>query len=63
VTVSCVTWAGLAFFAAVSTISAVDYFVAFWRKIERATSSRRVHDNEFILSRKKKDLPAAKNAG
>jgi len=54
---------GIYYMAAVSTISAVDYFVAFWRKIERATSNRRVRDNEFILSRKKKDLPAAKNAG
>lgn len=54
---------GIYYMAAVSTISAVDYFVAFWQKIERATSNRRVRDNEFILSRKKKDMPAAKNAG
>jgi CDP-diacylglycerol--glycerol-3-phosphate 3-phosphatidyltransferase len=46
------------FMALVSTISAVDYFWAFWRKIERATTSRRQRDNDFVLSRKKKDIPA-----
>jgi len=48
---------GVYFMVVVSTISAVDYFVAFWRKIDRATASRRKRDNEFVLSRKKKDLP------
>jgi CDP-diacylglycerol--glycerol-3-phosphate 3-phosphatidyltransferase len=52
---------GIYFMALVSTISAVDYFVAFWRKIDRASSGRRKHDSEFVLSRGKKDLPAAKN--
>ena len=52
---------GIYFMALVSTISAVDYFVAFWRKIVRASSGRRKHDNEFVLSRGKKDIPAAKN--
>ena len=46
------------FMAVVSTISAVDYFWAFWRKIDRATTSRRNQDNDFVLSRKKKDIPA-----
>jgi CDP-diacylglycerol--glycerol-3-phosphate 3-phosphatidyltransferase len=46
------------FMAIVSTISAVDYFWAFWRKIDRATTSRRQRDNDFVLSRKKKDIPA-----
>jgi CDP-diacylglycerol--glycerol-3-phosphate 3-phosphatidyltransferase len=46
------------FMALVSTISAVDYFWAFWRKIDRATTSRRQRDNDFVLSRKKKDIPA-----
>lgn len=45
------------FMVVVSTISAVDYFVAFWKKIDRATASRRKRDNDFVLSRKKKDLP------
>src|ERR1700691_2353586 len=39
------------FMALVSTISAVDYFVGFWRKIDRASSGRRKSDNEFVLSR------------
>jgi CDP-diacylglycerol--glycerol-3-phosphate 3-phosphatidyltransferase len=52
---------GIYFMALVSTISAVDYFVAFWRKIEKASSVRVKRDNEFVLSRGKKELPAAKN--
>jgi CDP-diacylglycerol---glycerol-3-phosphate 3-phosphatidyltransferase len=52
---------GIYFMALVSTISAVDYFVGFWRKIDRASSGRRKQDSEFVLSRGKKDLPAAKN--
>jgi CDP-diacylglycerol--glycerol-3-phosphate 3-phosphatidyltransferase len=38
------------FMATVSIISATDYFVAFWRKIERASVTRR---ETFIMSRKK----------
>lgn len=52
---------GIYFMALVSTISAVDYFVGFWRKIDRASSGRRKQDSEFVLTRGKKDLPAAKN--
>ena len=52
---------GIYYMALVSTISAVDYFAAFWRKIEKASTVRRKHDNEFVLTRGKKDLPAAKN--
>jgi CDP-diacylglycerol--glycerol-3-phosphate 3-phosphatidyltransferase len=37
--------------ALVSIISAADYFVAFWRKIERASVTRR--RETFIMSRKK----------
>lgn len=44
---------GIYYMAAVSTISAVDYFVAFWRKIEYASSSSRQRDNAFVLSRRK----------
>jgi CDP-diacylglycerol--glycerol-3-phosphate 3-phosphatidyltransferase len=39
------------FMALVSIISATDYFVAFWRKIEHASVTRR--RESFILSRKK----------
>jgi CDP-diacylglycerol--glycerol-3-phosphate 3-phosphatidyltransferase len=44
---------GIYYMAAVSTLSAIDYFVAFWRKIEHASSSSRKRDNAFILSRRK----------
>jgi CDP-diacylglycerol--glycerol-3-phosphate 3-phosphatidyltransferase len=39
------------FMVLVSIISAVDYFVAFWRKIEQASSLRR--NTGFVMSRKK----------
>jgi CDP-diacylglycerol--glycerol-3-phosphate 3-phosphatidyltransferase len=35
---------------AVSVISAVDYFVGFWKKIDHASKDRR---KSFILSRRK----------
>jgi CDP-diacylglycerol--glycerol-3-phosphate 3-phosphatidyltransferase len=50
---------GIYYVAVVSTVSAVDYFVAFWKKIDRASSTARKRENEFVLSRKKKDLPPA----
>ncbi len=55
---------GIYYMAAVSTLSAVDYFVAFWRKIDRATATRRSSENEFVLSRRKKKTPPqpARNA-
>jgi CDP-diacylglycerol---glycerol-3-phosphate 3-phosphatidyltransferase len=56
-----VEWTAIAaiyFMALVSIISAVDYFVAFWRKIDHAASNRRAG---FVLSRRKKDIPAANN--
>jgi CDP-diacylglycerol--glycerol-3-phosphate 3-phosphatidyltransferase len=46
------------FMVLVSTISAVDYFWAFWRKIALATENRRKRDNDFVLSRRKKDMTA-----
>jgi len=46
------------FMALVSTISAVDYFWAFWRKVAHATESRRKRDNDFVLSRRKKNITA-----
>jgi CDP-diacylglycerol--glycerol-3-phosphate 3-phosphatidyltransferase len=44
----------------VSIISAVDYFVAFWRKIDHAAAGRR--SRSFVLSRKQ-DIPAANKVG
>ena len=48
--------AALYFMVLVSIISAVDYFVAFWRKIDHAAADRR--SASFVLSRK--DVRAAK---
>ena len=50
---------GIYYMAGVSILSAVDYFVAFWRKIDKATATHRQSDNEFVLSRKKKNVPPA----
>jgi CDP-diacylglycerol--glycerol-3-phosphate 3-phosphatidyltransferase len=35
----------------VSTVSAIDYFVGFWKKIDHASKDRR---KSFVLSRRKK---------
>ena len=43
------------FMVALSLISAVDYFVAFWKKIDRRVRRRRA----FVLSRRKRNLLAA----
>lgn len=45
---------GIYYMAGVSTISAIDYFIAFWRKIEHASTGSRKRDNSFVLSRRKK---------
>jgi CDP-diacylglycerol--glycerol-3-phosphate 3-phosphatidyltransferase len=37
----------------VSILSAVDYFVGFWRKIDHASEGRRKKRKSFVLSRKK----------
>jgi CDP-diacylglycerol--glycerol-3-phosphate 3-phosphatidyltransferase len=50
---------GIYYTALVSVISAIDYFVAFWRKIDHVSSDKRTRENTFVLSRQKKDLPAA----
>src|SRR6201992_3228929 len=58
-----VEWIAIAaiyFMVLVSIISAVDYFVAFWRKIDHASADRR--SASFVLSRRK-DLPAANKVG
>lgn len=44
---------GVYYMAGISVLSAIDYFVAFWRKIEHASTARRKRDNAFVLSRRK----------
>ena len=44
--------------AIVSIISAVDYFVGFWRKVDRASDKRRKRRSS-ILSRKKREVAPA----
>jgi CDP-diacylglycerol--glycerol-3-phosphate 3-phosphatidyltransferase len=44
---------GIYYMAGIAVISAIDYFVAFWRKIEHASTGSRKRDNSFVLSRKK----------
>lgn len=50
---------GIYYTAAVSIISAIDYFVAFWRRIDKAAARQRTRDNEFVLSRRQKKKNAA----
>jgi CDP-diacylglycerol---glycerol-3-phosphate 3-phosphatidyltransferase len=38
----------------VSIISAVDYFIGFWKKIDHASECRRKRRASFVLSRRKK---------
>jgi len=40
----------------VSIISAVDYFVGFWKKIDHASERKR--RKSFVLSRKKVETPS-----
>ena len=51
------------FMAVVSIISAVDYFIGFWKKIDHAAEGRRKQRASFVLSRRKKnatgDAPVA----
>jgi CDP-diacylglycerol--glycerol-3-phosphate 3-phosphatidyltransferase len=43
----------------ISLVSAIDYFVAFWSKIDRSAEKRR--RRAFVLSRRRKnDVPFAK---
>ena len=44
------------FMVCVSLVSAIDYFVAFWSKIDRQVVKRR--RRAFILSRRRKPIPA-----
>lgn len=48
------------FMVGVSLVSAIDYFVAFWSKIDRRVVKRR--RRAFILSRRRKPVPAAPQA-
>jgi CDP-diacylglycerol---glycerol-3-phosphate 3-phosphatidyltransferase len=48
------------FVVVVSLVSAIDYFVAFWSKIDRQVSKRR--RRAFILSRRRKPSPRAADA-
>ena len=47
---------GIYYMAGISTLSAIDYFVAFWRKIEHASTGSRKRDNAFVLSRRGKNV-------
>ena len=44
----------------VSIISAVDYFVGFWKKIDHASDKSRKR-RSFVLSRKPKPTPPAEH--
>ena len=47
------------FMVCVSLVSAVDYFVAFWSKIDRQASASRRRRRPFVLSRRKREnLPS-----
>ncbi len=53
VPVDLIAVAGIYWMTAISVISAVDYFVAFWQRIDKASAGSRGRDNKFVLSRKK----------
>ncbi|HWC17389.1 MAG TPA: CDP-diacylglycerol--glycerol-3-phosphate 3-phosphatidyltransferase [Terriglobales bacterium] len=46
------------FMVLVSIVSAVDYFVAFWSKIDRQVSASRRRRRPFVLTRKRDNLPS-----
>jgi CDP-diacylglycerol--glycerol-3-phosphate 3-phosphatidyltransferase len=56
------------FMAAVSIISAIDYFTAFWRKIDHASTRRRnkptvLSKGRDVLGRRKRPASAGESAG
>lgn len=51
---------GIYWMVAVSVISAIDYFAAFWRHIDKASMGRRGQGNQSILSREKAPEAPAK---
>jgi CDP-diacylglycerol--glycerol-3-phosphate 3-phosphatidyltransferase len=50
-----IAFAAIWFMVCVSLVSAIDYFVAFWSKIDGRVVKRR--RRAFILSRRRKPLP------
>jgi CDP-diacylglycerol--glycerol-3-phosphate 3-phosphatidyltransferase len=50
-----IAWVAIWFMVCISLISAIDYFVAFWSKIDRRVVKRR--RKAFILSRRRKPVP------
>jgi CDP-diacylglycerol--glycerol-3-phosphate 3-phosphatidyltransferase len=55
-----IAYAAIWFMVCVSLVSAIDYFVAFWSKIDRRVVKRR--RRAFILSRRRKPAPAPPQA-
>jgi len=55
-----IAYAAIWFVVCVSLVSAIDYFAAFWSKIDRRVSKRR--RRAFILSRRRKAQPAPRAA-
>jgi len=51
-----IAYVSIWFMVCVSLVSAIDYFVAFWSKIDRRVEKRR--RRAFILSRRRKPVPA-----
>jgi CDP-diacylglycerol--glycerol-3-phosphate 3-phosphatidyltransferase len=51
-----IAYSAIWFMVCVSMVSAIDYFVAFWSRIDRRVEKR--HKRSFILSRKRKPVPA-----
>jgi CDP-diacylglycerol---glycerol-3-phosphate 3-phosphatidyltransferase len=47
----------------VSMLSAFDYFIGFWRKIDHASQSTRRRKDSFVLSRRKKQTQTAPTPG
>jgi len=45
----------------VSIISAVDYFIGFWQKIDHVAEGRRKRRASFVLSRRKKQEAGVQN--
>ena len=60
VPVDWIATAAIYFMAMVSLISAGDYFIAFWKKIDHASNDRR--NPSFVLSRQKKGIPVPPDA-
>jgi CDP-diacylglycerol--glycerol-3-phosphate 3-phosphatidyltransferase len=56
-----VAFAAIWLMVGLSFISAIDYFVGFWSKIDRHAVKRR--RRAFVLSRRKRNAPATKPAG